>query len=218
MIAVLTLFNFCRSELASPLCQGHRFGAWALADELHSAAIIRLVLPESQVFLRAKAEAKAGGHSGGGSKAFATAFWDSLKLHWVRWIYAIVLMSFFNFFSHGSQDLYPTYMQSKPHMHNHCLSGLLIDDPTDAKGFTAHDATIATIIGNCGAIFGGFVTGYVSQFLGRRFTIILCCLFTGSMIPLWILPNSFGGLAAGAFFVQVGVQGELSMGFRDHTS
>lgn len=77
----------------------------------------------------------------------------------------------------------------------------------DAKGFTAHDSTIATIIGNCGAIVGGFVTGYVSQFLGRRFTIILCCLFTGAMIPLWILPNSFGGLAAGAFFVQVGVQG-----------
>ena len=49
----------------------------------------------------------------------------------------------------------------------------------DAKGFSAHDASIATIIGNCGAIFGGFVTGYVSQFLGRRFTIILCCLWTG---------------------------------------
>lgn len=70
---------------------------------------------------------------------------------------AVVLMSFFNFFSHGSQDLYPTFMQN-------------------AKGFSAHQATIATIIGNCGAIFGGLVTGYISQFLGRRLTIILCRL------------------------------------------
>jgi len=161
---------------------------WVGAGITALAAIIRLLLPESQVFLRAKAEAQASGQKSGGSKAFASAFWDSLKIHWTRWIYAIVLMSFFNFFSHGSQDLFPTYMQN-------------------AKGFSAHDASIATIIGNCGAIFGGFVTGYVSQFLGRRFTIILCCLWTGAMIPLWILPNSFGGLAAGAFMVQVGVQG-----------
>lgn len=49
--------------------------------------------------------------------------------------------------------------------------------------------------------------GYISQFAGRRLTIILCCLFTGAFIPLWLVPNTFGGLAAGAFFVQVGVQG-----------
>ena len=49
--------------------------------------------------------------------------------------------------------------------------------------------------------------GWVSQILGRRFTVILCCLFTGAFIPLWILPNTFGGLAAGAFFIQFGVQG-----------
>jgi SHS family lactate transporter-like MFS transporter len=29
----------------------------------------------------------------------------------------------------------------------------------NAKGFTSHDATIATIIGNCGAIVGGLLTG-----------------------------------------------------------
>lgn len=42
-------------------------------------------------------------------------------------------MTAFNFLSHGSQDLYPTYLQT-------------------TKGFSAHDSTVATIVGNCGAI------------------------------------------------------------------
>lgn len=164
---------------------------WIGAGITFAAALFRLVLPESEVFVRARAEEQARGEVSSGaakSKAFLVSAKDALKHYWPRCIYAVVLMSFFNFFSHGSQDLYPTYMQN-------------------AKGFTAHDATIATIIGNCGAILGGFVTGYVSQFTGRRLTIILCCLWTGAFIPLWLVPSSFGGLAAGAFFVQTGVQG-----------
>jgi len=47
----------------------------------------------------------------------------------------------------------------------------------------------------------------VSQFLGRRLTIIIFVVFAGVFIPLWILPNSFGGLSAGAFWLQFGVQG-----------
>ena len=39
----------------------------------------------------------------------------------------------FNFLSHGSQDLYPTYLQT-------------------TKGFDSYHSTVATIIGNCGAI------------------------------------------------------------------
>jgi hypothetical protein len=35
----------------------------------------------------------------------------------------------FNFLSHGSQDLHPTYLK-------------------DSKGVTTHDATVAAIIGN----------------------------------------------------------------------
>lgn len=51
------------------------------------------------------------------------------------------------------------------------------------------------------------MAGYICQFLGRRLTIIVFCLWTCAFLPLWLLPNSFGGLAAGAFFVQFGVQG-----------
>jgi len=111
-----------------------------------------------------------------------------LKKHWVLCVYAVLLMTGFNFLSHGSQDLYPTYLET-------------------TKNFDSYHATVATIIGNCGAITGGAIAGSASQFLGRRLTIIVFALIAGAFIPLWILPKTFGGLSAGAFWLQFGVQG-----------
>lgn len=54
---------------------------------------------------------------------------------------------------------------------------------------------------------GGVFAGYVSQYIGRRLTIIIFVLLVGAFIPLWIIPSGFGGLAAGAFCLQFGVQG-----------
>jgi MFS transporter, SHS family, lactate transporter len=54
---------------------------------------------------------------------------------------------------------------------------------------------------------GGAIAGSVSQYIGRRLTIIVFVLWAGAFIPLWILPNTFGGLSAGAFWLQFGVQG-----------
>lgn len=67
-----------------------------------AAAIFRFCLPESEVFLRARAEEKARGEVTSGaakSKAFLVSAKDALKQYWARCIYAVVLMSFFNFFS-----------------------------------------------------------------------------------------------------------------------
>ncbi|GAA5886027.1 hypothetical protein JCM6882_004238 [Rhodosporidiobolus microsporus] len=154
-------------------------------------ALIRLILPESAYFAEKRDAEKAAGNtvsSGEKSRIFLRSAWDALKLHWVRCIFAVCLMTGFNFFSHGSQDVYPSVIE-------------------ESKGLSAHSATVATIIGNCGAIAGGTFAGWVSQFLGRRLTIICMCIWTCAFIPLWYLPTSFGGLAAGAFFVQFGVQG-----------
>jgi len=78
---------------------------------------------------------------------------------------------------------------------------------TVSKGFSTHDATIATIIGNCGAIAGGAFAGAISQWIGRRLSILIHVVLIGVFIPLWILPTSFSALAAGAFCIQWGVQG-----------
>lgn len=62
------------------------------------------------------------------------------------------------------------------------------------------------------AIAGGIVAGAISQFLGRRLTIIVFSVWAAVFIPLWVLPTSFSGLAAGAALIQVGVQGAWGVG------
>ncbi|KAJ3763524.1 carboxylic acid transporter [Lentinula raphanica] len=169
---------------------------WCAAGISAFAAVIRLCLPESKIFLKAREDARRRdeqlglGKRGGvqKTKIFFRETGKMLRHHWMLCIYAVLLMTGFNFLSHGSQDLFPTYIQT-------------------SKGFSAHDATVMTIIGNCGAIAGGAIAGWASQYVGRRFTIIIFVLITAAFIPLWILPSSFGGLAAGAFCIQFGVQG-----------
>ena len=148
---------------------------------------MRAITPESELFLRAKAQRESANTSHK-TRVFLHETKVMLKRHWMLCIYAILLMTGFNFLSHGSQDLYPTYLR-------------------DSKGFTSDQATKATIIGNCGAVAGGAVAGWASQYLGRRLTIVIFVLTIGAFIPLWILPEGFSALSAGAFCLQFGVQG-----------
>jgi len=164
---------------------------WTGAGISAFAAGLRALLPESQVFLRAKQEMKSNPEeesTRSKTRIFFHEVKQMLKNHWILCIYAVLLMTGFNFMSHGSQDLYPTYLQV-------------------TKGFTKFNATVATIIGNCGAISGGAVAGYLSQHIGRRLTVIIFVLLVGVFIPLWIIPHDFSKLSAGAFCLQFGVQG-----------
>lgn len=154
------------------------------------AALVRLVLPESELFTRIKKEREAQGIVSNKGKVFLQETGKMIKTSWPRVIYGILLMTGFNFLSHSSQDLYPTMIQKTS------LAYL----PTAQA---AKLASKATIIGNCGAVAGGMSAGYISQYLGRRLTIMIFVIFTGAMIAPWILPTTFSGLAAGAFFVQV---------------
>jgi SHS family lactate transporter-like MFS transporter len=108
---------------------------WTASGISAFAAVLRALLPESEFFLRARRERQAEPDKPAQSKTriFFHEVGQMLKHHWLRCVYTVLLMSGISFLSHGSQDLYPTYLQEN-------------------KGFTAHDATVATIIGNCGAI------------------------------------------------------------------
>jgi len=181
--AVISLF------LVPEVSAGWRALFWTGAGISAFGALIRAVLPESEFFLKAKAVERARGVSTKGkTRVFVRETGKMLKRHWFLCVYAVLLMTGFNFLSHGSQDLYPTYMEKQ-------------------KGFGAHDATVATIIGNVGAVAGGIFAGGISQYIGRRLTIMLCCLLVLVFIPLWTLPSTFSSLAAGAFCIQFGVQG-----------
>ncbi|CAF1077538.1 unnamed protein product [Didymodactylos carnosus] len=113
---------------------------------------------------------------------------ELFRYHWLRLIHAVALMSGFNFMSHGSQDLYPTFLTSQ-----------LENTPTTS--------TKVVSIMNFGAIIGGSLAGYFSQYWGRRITIISLCCVGACFIPLWYLPTDWRILAIGAFFMQFCVQG-----------
>jgi len=158
------------------------------------AAVFRIVLPESEVFVAAKRHAEANGvvNEGQKTKVFLKETKEMLRAHWLLCIYVVLLMTGLNLLAHGSQDLYPTYLQK-------------------SKNFSPHSASVATIIGNCGAIAGGAIAGLLSQYVGRRLTIVAFVLLAAVFIPLWIVPTSFSALSAGAFCIQFGVQGALGV-------
>ncbi|KZV71549.1 carboxylic acid transporter [Peniophora sp. CONT] len=185
--AVINIF------LVPTVSVGWRALFWTSAGMSLFAAVVRAFLPESDVFLRAKAAQRASGTtSASRSKIFIHETCFMIKSHWILSIYTVVLMAGFSFFSHGSLDLYPTFLQQ-------------------SQGFSPHNANVATIIATCGAVIGSTFAGYISQNLGRRLTIILFVLWTGAFIPLWILPSSFSALAAGAFCIQFGAQGAFGV-------
>lgn len=111
-----------------------------------------------------------------------------LRSHWRLGIYAVVLMTAFNFFSHGTQDLYPTFLQVQHKM-------------------TAHEVGLIAVIYNIGAIIGGISFGSLSERLGRRHTIIITAVLSLFVLPLWAFSTTAVWLAVGAFLMQVMVQG-----------
>ena len=111
-----------------------------------------------------------------------------LKSHWRLGIYAVVLMTAFNLFSHGTQDLYPTFLQVEHRLSPHAVG------------------TIAVIY-NIGAICGGICFGSLSERFGRRRCIVIASLLSLPVIPLWAFSNSVEMLALGSFLMQFAVQG-----------
>ncbi len=111
-----------------------------------------------------------------------------VRSHWQLGIYAVLLMTAFNFFSHGTQDLYPTFLQVQ-------------------HGFSPHEVGLIAVIYNIGAIIGGLSFGAMSERFGRRRIIIIAALLSLVVLPLWAFSTSAVWLAAGAFLMQVMVQG-----------
>ena len=113
---------------------------------------------------------------------------EVLKGRWPLFVYVVVLMTAFNFFSHGTQDLYPTFLQAQHQLSTHAVS-------------------IIAIIANVGAIAGGILFGTLSQRIGRRRAIVYAALLALPIIPLWAFAAGPVLLGLGAFLMQIAVQG-----------
>jgi len=111
----------------------------------------------------------------------------SVTANWKLFVYIVILMSCFNAFSHGTQDLYPTFLKS--------------------LGFSPARVSQLAIIGSVGAILGGISFGAASERIGRRRAIAIAALCSLAVVPLWAYSHSFLLLAVGVFLMQVMVQG-----------
>ncbi|MBV9782991.1 MAG: MFS transporter [Acidisphaera sp.] len=136
---------------------------------------IRSSVPESPDFVRMAQRPRPG-------------VMETIRANVGLTIYAVIMMMAFNFFSHGTQDLYPTYLTVQRHLPRPTL-------------------TTIVVIYNLGAMIGGVAFGYLSQRIGRRVAIVIAALLA---IPV-VWPWAFGGdavmLGIGAFLMQICVQG-----------
>jgi SHS family lactate transporter-like MFS transporter len=114
--------------------------------------------------------------------------WAAVRDYFPTLVYLVLLMACFNAFSHGSQDLYPTFLQVQ-------------------HGFSAATTGTIAIVMNLGALAGGICFGALSEHLGRRRTIALAALLALPMIPLWAYSHTAVMLAVGGFLMQFMVQG-----------
>src|SRR5271163_1549808 len=116
------------------------------------------------------------------------SFSENLRKYGLTFLFLILLMTGFNAFSHGTQDLYPTFLQHDRHL---------------SPAATGSIAIVYTV----GAILGGICFGGLSERLGRKRAIIGAALLSIPIIPLFALAHSLWQLVPGAFLTQFMVQG-----------
>ena len=176
--------GFILAAIAYGLLYGRTFGdhvfgwrAMFLLSILPALVVlfIRSNVPESPAFEASRAHTKL-------------SLWETVNANKGLAIYMVVLMMCFNLFSHGTQDLYPTFLQKQ---HNF--------DPATVSWIT--------IVANLGAIAGGLSFGWVSERIGRVNAITVAALIALPVLPLWAFSSTPMMLALGAFVMQVAVQG-----------
>jgi SHS family lactate transporter-like MFS transporter len=139
------------------------------------ALFVRYRVKESEVWQRSRERTWSG-------------LGRAIVRHWRLFLYITALMAMMNMVSHGTQDLYPTFLQRD-------------------WGFTPERRAALTAFSMVGALVGGVLVGLVSDRLGRRRSIALSLVGAVLVIPLWAFAPALGLLVAGAFLMQFFVQG-----------
>jgi SHS family lactate transporter-like MFS transporter len=139
------------------------------------ALFVRFRVKESKVWEKKKAESWA--HLGRGIVA-----------QWKLFLYLVAFMTMMIFVSHGTQDMYPTFLKIE-------------------RGFSPQTVAKIAVLYNVGALVGGIVFGLVSDRYGRRRSMVAALLLAVLAIPLWAYARTTGGLVLGACLLQFMVQG-----------
>jgi len=112
----------------------------------------------------------------------------SITGNWQLFCYLVALMAAMNFMSHGTQDMYPTFLQRH-------------------RTLSVDATALVTIISMIGAICGGAIFGLFSDMWGRRRSMVAAALLATMTIPLWVFAPSLWLIILGAFVMQFMVQG-----------
>jgi SHS family lactate transporter-like MFS transporter len=112
----------------------------------------------------------------------------SILSHWLLFLYLVALMAMMNFSSHGTQDLYPTFLEK-------------------SHGFAPQRRAVLNAFTMVGAVGGGIVFGLLSDRIGRRRAMIAALLLGCCVIPLWAFAKNAVLLWMGGFLIQFMVQG-----------
>ncbi|KAG5916918.1 hypothetical protein E4U53_004252 [Claviceps sorghi] len=120
--------------------------------------------------------------------AFGKESGKAIRDNWVLFVYMVVLMTAFNSCSHGSQDLYPTFLKSQ-------------------VGIDATHVVVVTVAGQLGSIVGSGIMGHLSTFTGRRLVMLLSCIVGGALVPAFVIPRDMGTLVATSLLEQAFVSG-----------
>jgi SHS family lactate transporter-like MFS transporter len=109
-----------------------------------------------------------------------------------RFFYLVALMTAFNWMSHGTQDVYPTFLGATA---NH------------GAGLASTTVKLIVVVYNIGAIIGGLFFGTLSQRFSRRYTVVFCAVLGLPIVPLFAFSRTAAMLCLGSFLMQICVQG-----------
>jgi MFS transporter, SHS family, lactate transporter len=108
--------------------------------------------------------------------------------HWKLFLYLLAFMTTMLFVSHGTQDMYPTFLQRQ-------------------WQFSPARRSAITALAGIAAILGGIILGHLSDRWGRRRVIIAAFVLGAALIPVWAYAPNQVWLVVGAFMMQFMVQG-----------
>ena len=141
------------------------------------------------IYIRTKVEESPAWRQGRGSSVgVQRSLGKDILKYFGTFIFLAVLMFAFNAYSHGTQDIYPTFLQKN-------------------RGFSPKTVGLVAIVYSVGALLGGIVFGSWSERVGRRKAIVIAALLSIPMIPLWAYAHSAPLIALGSFLMQFMVQG-----------
>jgi MFS transporter, SHS family, lactate transporter len=140
------------------------------------------------IYIRSKVEESPAWLQGQLTKTVKRRWGKDILTYLGTFVLLVVLMFAFNSFSHGTQDLYPTFLTKGHH-------------------FDPKTVMFITVIANIGALLGGILFGTWSERIGRRKAIVIAALLAIPVIPLWAYSHTVPMLALGGFLMQFVVQG-----------